>query len=158
MDTTSELDDGKVQNSSQARAPYVRPEVRLLGDVTELTRGAAGSVADGFGGAQGSSIRLKKDVAYLDEAGRARVAEDVLSMRLANWEYIEPKLSGQRHLGIIIEDNPEIAAVNPGKESVDLYSYASMAIAAVQVQAREIAALRAEVLALRSDLAAFKKS
>jgi hypothetical protein len=35
-------------------------------------------------------------------------------------------------------------------EHVDLYGYISMAVAALQVQAQEIAALRAEVKALKS--------
>ena len=156
MDKTPDLDS--TTNSPPAKAPYVRPQLSLLGDVLKLTRGAAGSVADGLGGAQGSSIRLKKDVAYLDDEARTRIAQDVLSMRLANWEYIEPKLGSGRHLGIVIEDNPTIAAVNPSKESVNVYSYASMAIAAVQVQARELAELRDQVAQLREELAAIKKS
>jgi hypothetical protein len=145
--------------SSPARAPYVRPELKLLGDVLELTKGAGGSVADGGKfGSHASTIRLKKDVEYLDEARREAVARELLSLKLANWEYIDPATSGgHRHLGIIIEDSPDVAAVNPSKASIDLYSYASMAIAAAQVQAKEIETLRAEMAELRRELAALKR-
>ena len=144
---------------SLPRVPYVRPQIVFLGDVMELTRGASGSVGDGVKGKSqsGSTIRLKKDVAYLDEAQRAAVARDLLSLRLATWEYKDPTVSGQRHLGIIIEDAPEVAAVHPSKESIDLYSYASMAIAAAQVQAKEIGELRAQVETLRAELATLKR-
>jgi hypothetical protein len=39
--------------------------------------------------------------------------------------------------------------INPDGNTVDLYGYMSMAVAAIQVQSREIKALRAEVARLR---------
>jgi hypothetical protein len=149
----------QAEASSQVRAPYVRPELKLLGDVLELTQGAGGSVSDGAKfGSHASSIQFKKDVAYLDDSARNAIARDLLSLRLANWEYIDPNMSGgHRHLGIIIEDSPDVAAVNPSKASIDLYSYASMAIAAAQVQAKQIETLQAELAELRRELAALKR-
>jgi len=139
------------------RTPYLRPELKFLGDVTELTRGASGSVGDAQGFAQSSSVRFKKEVAYLDDEARENVVRELLSLRLATWEYIDSARAGQRHLGIIIEDSPNAAAVNHSKDSVDLYSYASMAIAAVQVQAQELSSLRQELSALRKEIASLKK-
>ena len=43
-------------------------------------------------------------------------------------------------------------AVSPDGTTVDLYGYASMAVAAIQAQEREIAALKGEVAALRHEL------
>lgn len=157
MDEKSE-NQTATRKDTDRRAPYVRPELVLLGDVVELTRNSSGSVADGVkGGGMTSSIQFKKDVEYLDDRARDEVMRDLLSLRLATWEYSLPERAGQRYLGFIIEDSPGVAAVQPGKKSIDLYTYASMAVAAAQVQAREIDELRAEVSALREELRALKK-
>jgi hypothetical protein len=50
-----------------------------------------------------------------------------------------------KHLGFIIEDQPESLAVDQTHHRVDLYGYVSMMVAAMQVQEKEIAALRQEL-------------
>jgi hypothetical protein len=143
--------DRRSSDETTPRKRYERPELKLLGDVRELTQGGSGSVADALGFAQHSSLRFKRDVSYLDDGARASLMRSVLSMRLAQWEYKEDP-ARERRLGIIIEDDPNVAAINAAKDSVDLYAYTSMAIAAIQVQADEIASLRDELKALREEL------
>jgi hypothetical protein len=151
MEDKRDVDPIETAEPAQARAAYVPPELIFLGDVRELTRGAAGSRSDG-GFAQSSSLRFKKDVSYVDDEARHAIARDLLSLRLATWEYKGAESPGRRHLGFIIEDSPAVDAVNPSKDTIDLYAYASMAIAAVQVQAKEIEDLRRELIELRGAL------
>jgi hypothetical protein len=52
----------------------------------------------------------------------------------------------------MIDDVAPSAAVAADRDHVDLHGYASMAVAAIQAQARELEALRAEVARLRARL------
>jgi hypothetical protein len=67
-------------------------------------------------------------------------------MKLATYNYkakvADPHL---KHLGFIIEDQPESVAVDQTHHRVDLYGYVSMMVAAMQVQEKEIAELRQEL-------------
>ena len=55
-----------------------------------------------------STRKAKTAVSYLSEADLALVARDVESMKLATWDYKNPRLNeGRRHMGIILEDEPE---------------------------------------------------
>ena len=58
------------------------------------------------------------------------------------------------HLGFLIDGHESLACVDPERDQVDLYGYASMAVAALQVQAREIEQLRAELAALKERVEA----
>jgi hypothetical protein len=55
-------------------------------------------------------------------------------------------------LGFIIDDVEPSVAIDPGRDMVDLYGYTSMAVAALQAQARDIEALKKEVARLRHEL------
>ena len=55
-------------------------------------------------------------------------------------------------LGFLIDDVGAAACVQATGQRVDLYGYTSMTVAAVQVQAGEIAQLRAELAALRLEV------
>jgi hypothetical protein len=96
-----------------------------------------------------SARRAKKDILYLDSADRQRIADALARFNLATYEYRDPALAGQRHLGFIIEDVPGSPAVDRDGNMVDLYGYASMLVAAVQAQGEEIAKLKAELLRLK---------
>ena len=96
-----------------------------------------------------SSRRAKKNIVYLNEIERQRIAGDVARLRLATYEYRDRALAGKRHLGFIIEDVPGSPAVDRDGNMVDLYGYASMLVAAVQEQARQIADLKAEIAQLK---------
>jgi hypothetical protein len=94
------------------------------------------------------STRTKKqDIHYLSTEDVDALAHRTLATRLATYEYISGDPSP--HLGFIIEDDPDSPAVLRDKGHVDLYAYTSMAVATLQAQSREIAALRREVEALK---------
>jgi hypothetical protein len=96
-----------------------------------------------------SSRRAKRDIVYLTQAERRRIAEDLTRFKLATYEYRDPALAGRRHLGFIIEDVPGSPAVDRDGNMVDLYGYASMLVAAVQAQGEEIRKLKAELARLK---------
>ncbi len=96
-----------------------------------------------------SSIEVKKDVQYLDAAARARIAEETMGIKLATYKYKTDADGAREHLGFILEDSPNVPAADMGRKEVDLYAYASMVLATVQQQQREIATLKAEVERLK---------
>jgi len=94
-----------------------------------------------------SSIEVKKDVEYLDDATRAQIAEQALGIKLATYKY---KNADQRErLGFILEDSPNVPAADMNSKQVDLYAYASMVLATVQEQQKKIAALEAQLELLK---------
>ncbi len=97
-----------------------------------------------------STRRAKKNIVYLSQVERQRVADKLARFKLATYEYRDPALAGKRHLGFIIEDVPGSSpAVARDGNMVDLYGYASMLVAAVQAQGQEIAKLKAELARLK---------
>jgi hypothetical protein len=105
-----------------------------------------------IGGCPISSAKFKNDVRYLSDADLERLRDEVEHIRLATYEY-KPQFTDDpkaKHLGFIIEDAPESAAVDRGHDRVDLYGYVSMVVASMQVQQKEIEALRQEVKTLRA--------
>lgn len=102
------------------------------------------------GGCPISRARFKRDITYVSDARRARLAQDLLALPLATWRYREG--DGSERLGFIIEDVEPSPSVDSARDRVDLYGYTTMAVAALQEQSRELAALRAEVAALRAAL------
>jgi hypothetical protein len=101
------------------------------------------------GGCPISRKRYKDHIHYLSDAELARYRDELLQMRLATWKY-KHEPSKQR-LGFMIDDNEQSAAVDPLRDMVDLYGYTSMAVATLQLQAREIEALRRELAELRGE-------
>ncbi len=92
-----------------------------------------------------SSREVKRDIRYLDDAELGRIAKQVEAVKLARYRYKDPVAARREHLGFIIEDSPDIAAVDREQMMVDLYGYASMLVAATQTQARELRELRSAV-------------
>ena len=97
-------------------------------------------------------------MSYLDDAERGRLRAELMRIRLATYRYRWEDSCTAEHLGFIIDDVGESPAVSPDGITVDLYGYASMAVAAIQAQEREIAALKGEVATLRQELEARKSS
>jgi hypothetical protein len=104
------------------------------------------------GGCPISLASWKKDIRYLDEAERRRQHDAVVRLPLATWRYITEDAEAPTRLGFLIDDVGAAPCVQPSGGRVDLYGYTSMTVAAVQVQAREIEALRAELAALRQEV------
>jgi hypothetical protein len=95
-----------------------------------------------------SSRTLKRDIAYLDDAARARLAEQTLALDLATYTYTNPRDGVGPQLGFILEDAPD--AVFSGTERVNLYAFTSAVLATVQEQQAEIQRLQAKVDALEN--------
>jgi hypothetical protein len=104
------------------------------------------------GGCPISLAAWKKDIRYLDDAERQRQHDAVLRLPLATWRYRSQGAEAPARLGFLIDDVGSAPCVQPSGQRVDLYGYTSMTVAAVQVQAREIEALRAELVALRREV------
>jgi hypothetical protein len=94
----------------------------------------------------------KKNIEYLDAANLQRLHDDLLKFHLASYQYNTPGASPATHLGFIIDDVTPSPSVAANGNTVDLYGYTSMAVAAVQTQAHEIDALKHEVESLRAQI------
>jgi len=94
----------------------------------------------------------KTNIEYLSAEDLTRLHDALLKFHLASYQYAIPGASPASHLGFIIDDVTPSPSVAEGGDTVDLYGYASMAVAAVQTQAREIAALQHEVESLRASI------
>jgi hypothetical protein len=101
----------------------------------------------------------KSDIRYLTNADLEHLRDVLLHLKLARWRYRTEGEGDPDRLGFIIDDlstagaGAASPAVTPDGLHVDLYGYASLAVAAIQAQAREIEALKREVAALRAKLA-----
>jgi len=104
------------------------------------------------GGCPISLTAWKKDIRYLNEDERRRQHDALLRMPLATWRYRTEGEDAPTRLGFLIDDVGAAPCVQPSGQRVDLYGYTSMTVAAVQVQAREIEALRAELKAMRREV------
>jgi len=87
----------------------------------------------------------KQDIAYLTPAELEVEAREVLAIPLARYRYRTEAAARAPHLGFIIDDVGPQACVDWGVGTVDLYGYTSMAVAALQMQEKEIRELRARV-------------
>jgi hypothetical protein len=104
-----------------------------------------------------SRAAFKREIQYLDDAGRAAAASALLDLRLATYRYRGARDDGRDHLGFVIDDLPARSpAVAADGQRVDLYGYTSMTVAALQAQAAQVQRLQAEVDALRRELAALR--
>lgn len=103
-----------------------------------------------------SRAAYKRDIRYLDAGQAEGLRDELMSYRLATWEYRADGAAAPEHLGFIIDDVAPSPAVAADGETVDLYGYTSMTVATLQVQQRQIEALQAKVEALEAELAARK--
>lgn len=99
-----------------------------------------------------STRAAKRDIRYLDDQDVAALAEITRKLRLARYTYRDDPAATPR-LGFIIEDGAPPEAVNSARSRVDLYAVTSMALGALQAQAREIDELRRELEELRQGAA-----
>jgi hypothetical protein len=76
----------------------------------------------------------------------------VRKIPLARFNYKWDSPNERRRLGFIIEDIAPSPSVDENQGVVDLYGYTSLAVAALQEQAREIEGLRKEISELKRRL------
>ena len=102
------------------------------------------------GGCPISRRAVKRNIAYLDDGARADLAARLRKVRLARYRYEDAP--EKERLGFIIDDGQGALAVDQARDQIDLYSYLSWTVAALQAemsrgdaQAREIAQLRAKI-------------
>lgn len=101
-----------------------------------------------------STRRAKREIRYVDGDAREALAAQAYATRLATYAYTDPAMGAGRHLGFIIEDQPDHSpAVAESRAQVDLYGYTSMVLAAVQSQEARIAAQQRRIEALERALA-----
>src|SRR5207244_12084731 len=98
----------------------------------------------------------KEDIRYLGAAEARRLHDELMKFRLATFRY-KAAAAARTQLGFIIDDVAPSPSIDSGRDMVDLYGYASMAVAALQTQAREIEVLKREVRALRPELEAERR-
>ena len=101
-----------------------------------------------------SRMSEKTDIRFLSSEDLATYRDQVLALPLATFRYREGGPGSRLHLGFMIDGHESLVCVDPGRDRVDLYGYASMAVAALQVQAREIEQLRKQVAALQARVEA----
>lgn len=113
----------------------------------------------GVGGCPISSKKYKNEIEYLGDAELQKLHDEALEIKLATYKYkSQVDDPSPTHLGFIIEDSPQSAAVDALRNRVDMYGYVSMVVAGMQVQEKEIAELRKELAAARRDDAACRKT
>lgn len=97
-----------------------------------------------------SRREFKKDIDYVSDAERAELARQALEIPLARYRYKTDPDTQSKHLGFIIDDQPQASpAVATDATHVDLYGYASMLVATVQEQQKQIDELKKQVDQLR---------
>ena len=95
---------------------------------------------------------FKREVHELDAQEVQRVYAQLRDIKLTTYRYKDEPASNAPRLGFIIDDTASPYPVNADGNSVNLYGYASMAVAAIQAQSQEIAALKTEVARLRRQV------
>jgi hypothetical protein len=100
----------------------------------------------------------KTDIRYLSATDTDRLSRQVQDIRLATYFYKGESTDNPRRLGFIIDDEPGPHTVAADGSHVDLYGYTSLTVASLQVQARKIELLEAELAALRREVAAIKRA
>ncbi len=99
-----------------------------------------------------SRREFKKDIGYVSRAERDELADEALSIPLATYRYKVEADDHKKHLGFIIDDQPENSpAVQSDRTHVDEYGYTSMLLATVQKQQEEIDALNKRLAALEKS-------
>jgi hypothetical protein len=93
----------------------------------------------------------KRDIEAVSDVDRRRLYDELRAIQLQTYRYKTEPASAPRRLGFIIDDTRAPEAINADGNTVNLYGYISMAVAALQTQAKEIEELRAKVRSLESE-------
>jgi hypothetical protein len=109
-----------------------------------------GSICCFGSGCPVSRRAAKREIEPVSPEQLAELYSQLRAIQLSTYQYRDQPASAPRRLGFIIDDTKAPAAIQPDGNHVDLYGYASMAVAAVQIQAREIEELKARLRALEA--------
>jgi hypothetical protein len=101
-----------------------------------------------------SRAKYKREISFVDEAQLSRYRDELVTLPLATYRY---RGDEKQRLGFMIDETEGLVAVDAPHDQVDLYSYTSMAVAALKVQQQELAAMRREVDQLKAEVAACKR-
>ena len=108
------------------------------------------------GGCPISRVAFKTAIDYVDQAEANELAQRLLAVKLATYQYKAQGPNGRRHLGFLIDDDPSSPAVDSNRDMVDLYGYLSIAVATVQQQQRQLDALAAQAAKQQAELDALR--
>lgn len=87
----------------------------------------------------------KRDIHQLTPSELNVLRDELRAVRLSTYRYREAPASSPRRLGFIIDETVAPYAIEPSGNRVDLYGYASMLTAAIQLQAAELEALEERI-------------
>ena len=104
-----------------------------------------------------SQRKHKKDISYLSQEESQRLSDELMSFRIATYHYKSESETDRKQLGFIIDDVAPSSAVMASGERVDMYGYQTMAVAALQAQARDLADMKRQVEELKRTCAATAK-
>jgi hypothetical protein len=144
QDSLSNCSSEMPGDTCAAQGPVCDP----VDDCNRVLTCAESDPTAGPGGCPISRRKYKRDIHYLDEAELARYREELVQMKLATWRYRHD--AEREHLGFIIDDNESSVAIDASGEIVDLYGYTSLAVATIQLQARQIERLERDVAELKA--------
>jgi hypothetical protein len=103
------------------------------------------------GGCPISRRTFKRDIHYLDGEDLARLEAQIRAIPLARYRYKDAP--SRDRIGFMLEDVSGIPAADEPRDMVDLYSYVSMLVAAVQQQGARLDRQTREIERLRLELA-----
>jgi hypothetical protein len=104
-----------------------------------------------------SQRKMKKDIHYLTSDERQQLNDELMDFRVATYRYKTESAEEREHLGFIIDDVAPSPAVLASGDRVDMYGYSTMTVAALQIQARQIAALEKQMAELKKECASKKR-
>jgi hypothetical protein len=104
-----------------------------------------GAYCSGTNWVNGSSRKLKTDISALTPEQMRAVLEDLERIEVVNYRY-KSEASGERHIGLIAEDAPELLAT-PARDGINTADAIGFLLAVAKAQQAEIEALKAELKA-----------
>jgi hypothetical protein len=142
---TTEMKDAACTTEGATCDPQVGCGVKMVCAVSDPTTAP--------GGCPKSRKALKTDIAYLGDAERRRLHRELVALPLATYRYRNDAFAKER-LGFMIEEADGLGpALDAERDRIDQYSYTSAVVAALQVQQKQIEALRVELASLKSTCA-----
>lgn len=107
------------------------------------------------GGCPISRREAKRDITYLDAAALNDLASGLRAVRLARYRY--KAAPDRERLGFMIDDAKGSIAVDEIRDQIDLYSYISWTVAALQGEMKRVDAQEREIARLRREIARYTK-